>query len=122
MDKRSLQLGMNASTAANRLRSDLLFSFVKLAGHKCHRCGGELTRESFSVEHIKPWLGADDAVELFFDIENIAFSHQSCNYSAGGKGRSTQFTPEDRASRDRASKARHWTPEKRREHYLRTGR
>ncbi|WP_414674526.1 HNH endonuclease [Luteibacter sp.] len=113
---------MNVSTAANRLRSDLLFAFIKSAGHLCYRCGGELTRESFSVEHIRPWIDSGNAVDLFFDLNNIAFSHQSCNYSAGGKGRAKQFTHEQRVLRDKASKSRHWTPQKRREHYLRTGR
>lgn len=80
--KKQQQLGMNPGTAAHRLIKDLLFSFVVSAGHKCHHCKEELTRETFSVEHKEPWLDAANPSERFFDLKNIAFSHQSCNSAA----------------------------------------
>lgn len=77
--KKSAQLGMNVSTAGGRLTKDLLFQFVVNSGAKCHRCGGELTRDTFSVDHIIPWLHTDEPVKSFFDLSNIAYSHLSCN-------------------------------------------
>lgn len=80
--KKTLQLGMNPSTASGRLVKDLLFDFVEKSGIKCYRCNGDLTRNTFSIEHKKPWLDSENPVELFFDLGNIAFSHLSCNASA----------------------------------------
>ena len=121
MDKKALKLGMNYSTAANRLRSDLLYHFAIKFGHKCHRCSKDLTRETFSVEHIEPWLNSDDPVKNFFDISNIAFSHQSCNYSHGGKGAIRRFSKEQMAERKRTKKRESYCPIKRAQKYERLG-
>lgn len=84
--KKSKQLGMNVSTASGRLVKDLLFSFIVEAGRDiCYCCGGKLERSDFSIEHKIPWLDSDDPVGMFFDIENIAFSHLRCNISAARK-------------------------------------
>lgn len=83
MESRAKQLGMNPGTASHRLVKDLLYDFVIKAGHKCHRCGKEMDRENFSIEHIEPWLHSPDPVALFFDISNIAYSHLRCNAAAG---------------------------------------
>jgi hypothetical protein len=80
--KKHQQLGMNAGTAAHRLLKDILFKLVTDAGHVCHRCGGVLAREDFSIEHVKPWLDSVNPAKLYFDLENIAFSHKACNYGA----------------------------------------
>lgn len=88
--KKTEQLGMNPSTASGRLVKDLLFSMAKELGHKCFQCGGELCRETFSVEHKQPWLDSDDPVKLYFDLTNIAFSHKSCNF---GAARNTKIPP-----------------------------
>lgn len=80
MVKKTNQLGVNPSTAAHRLRTDILFAFVKEKGCVCFRCGGELTRETFSIDHKVPWLDTEDPRKAFFDLDNIAFSHKSCNY------------------------------------------
>lgn len=82
MDKKSEQLGMNAGTASHRLTKDILFQFVVSGGHKCYRCGEELQRDNFSIEHKEPWLDSGNPVQLFFDLNNIAYSHLSCNVSA----------------------------------------
>ena len=78
--KKQNQLGMNPSTATGRLVKDLLFSYVK--DQPCHVCGKALTRETFSIDHKVPWLDSEDPLALFFDLDNIAFSHKSCNYGA----------------------------------------
>lgn len=78
-DRKAQLLGMNFVTARNRLDRDLLFAFAKKLGHKCHRCGKDLTRDTFSVDHIENWSMSDDPVKAFFDIDNVAFSHMWCN-------------------------------------------
>ncbi len=80
--KKALQLGMNPSTANSRLNRDILFMLVIASGHKCYRCGGELTRETFTIEHKEHWLDSEDPKAKFFDLANIAFSHHSCNSGA----------------------------------------
>jgi len=79
--KKKNQLGMHPSTASNRLCKDLIWDFVvKTEQNHCYHCHHEMTRESFSIEHKTPWLDSDDPLGMFFDLENISFSHQSCNY------------------------------------------
>lgn len=81
-EKKKIQLGMNPSTASGRLVKDLLWDLIKKTDqHHCCKCGLEMSRDSFSIEHIIPWLDSDDPVKLFFDLENISFSHHSCNVS-----------------------------------------
>lgn len=84
--KKNEKLGMNASTASNRLVKDLLFNFIISSGHKCFWCGEELTRETFSIEHKIPWLNSEDPKSLFFDIDNISYSHFLCNVKAAKRG------------------------------------
>ena len=104
MDKRHLQLGMNPSSAAHCLRMDTLFRLVQETGHVCFRCGGPLTRDTFSLEHKRPWLDSEDPKGLFFDQSNIAFSHKSCNYGAA-KRPNKRFPSE--VARRKAAASRH---------------
>jgi hypothetical protein len=79
-NKKKVQLGMNPSTASGRLVKDILFSLVCETGKNiCFHCGKEMFRDSFSIEHKIPWLDSENALELFFDLKNISFSHLSCN-------------------------------------------
>lgn len=75
------QLGMSFGTACHRLRKQLLFQFARrLELTTCSRCGLEIqSADDLSIEHIQSWLHSADPVELFFDTENIAFAHRSCN-------------------------------------------
>lgn len=95
-NKKTKQLGMAIGTASHRLRMDLLWAFVCGADIVCHRCGEEMTRETFSIDHKDDWLDSDDPVERFFDLKNISFSHFSCNYRAARKP--TKHSDEDLAS------------------------
>ena len=72
-------LGMNPQTAKYRLDRDLLFDLAVKAGYKCFRCSGELTRETFSVDHKQNWSVAADPKAVYFDLSNVAFSHHGCN-------------------------------------------
>jgi hypothetical protein len=127
VDKKQLQLGMNPGTATHRLVKDLLFRFAVECGHVCHRCKQALARDTFSIDHIEPWLDSVDPVRLFFDLNNVAFSHLKCNAAAGRKvGRGKTRYPQYLGRRRRASNYAHdarriYDPTKRREQYLRTG-
>lgn len=79
-DKKKMQLGMNPSTASHRLVKDTLWRLITLAGFTaCVKCGLEMTRDTFSIEHLEPWLDSEDPVGLYFDQQNIGFSHLKCN-------------------------------------------
>ena len=82
--KKSDQLGMAIGTASGRLRKMIMFSLVRETGRDvCYRCGKKIHDiDTLSIEHITPWLDSDDPKELFFDLDNIAFSHMTCNISA----------------------------------------
>jgi hypothetical protein len=124
-DKKSLQLGMNASTAANRLVKDILFSFVQKAGIACYQCEGELFRENFSIEHKTAWLDSEDPQKLFFDLENISFSHRDCNSKARRTSKLSTEEKLDAKERHRSYRQNYmkenYTKEKRKDKYLRTG-
>ena len=76
-------LGMPHGTAQAKLRKLILFDLLKRHGEKvCYQCGKTIeTIKELSIEHKKPWLGID--VALFWDLNNIAFSHLKCNISNG---------------------------------------
>lgn len=75
----AIQLGMPFGTACNRLRKNILFQFiVRLKENVCFKCGESiLVVEDLSIEHKEPWEGRD--AKLFWDLNNIAFSHLKCN-------------------------------------------
>ena len=62
----------------------LLFRFIKeLKLNKCYRCEKEICKVAeFSIDHKNSWLASTNPKEAFFDMENIAFSHRSCNSAA----------------------------------------
>jgi HNH endonuclease len=82
--KKRDQLGIDPGTATSRLKKGLLFKYVKLANDNfCYRCGEEIDNaEELSVEHKIPWLDSKDPISLFFDLDNVSFSHLSCNIKA----------------------------------------
>lgn len=123
--KMAKQLGMNPSTASGRLVKDLLFKFVIEAGHKCFRCNGTLTRDTFSIEHKISWLDSDNSVGLFFDLDNIAYSHRSCNSAAGSRPYKYATEEERQQAKldgHRRYKKKYYTKEKRQAQYRRTGK
>ncbi len=72
-------IGMVFGTATHRFRKIIMFDLVKrLNLDLCYRCGNFIKKiENFSIEHKKSWLHKD--VNLFWDLNNIAFSHLKCN-------------------------------------------
>jgi hypothetical protein len=79
-NKRAVEtLGMSHGAACNRLRKMVLFrQLTKYGDNVCVRCGQKIENiEELSIEHIKPWEGI--SAELFWDLDNVAFSHLRCN-------------------------------------------
>src|ERR1700694_1743345 len=74
-------LGLPYGTASHRLWRNVLHNLLLAHGeNRCHVCGGAiLTSGELSLEHKKPWEGRENGIELFWDLENIAFSHKRCN-------------------------------------------
>ena len=94
--KKAEQLGMPYGTANSRLRKQILFRYVqKCKDDTCFHCGRKIEDiDNFSIEHKVPWL--DNNIELFWDLDNIAFSHLKCNTSAARrttKGQRIHGTP-----------------------------
>lgn len=73
------QLGMSPGAAAGKLRKLVLFRALKKHGENvCVKCLGMIdTPDDLTIEHIKPWEGR--SAELFWDLDNVAFSHARCN-------------------------------------------
>jgi len=82
--KKAEQLGMPYGTACGRLRKMVLFDILKKYNlNNCYRCGETINNiKDLSMEHKKAWLDSSNPCELFFDINNIAFSHLKCNIVA----------------------------------------
>lgn len=129
MDKKQLQLGMNPSTAQQRLLRDLLYKLiVETDKDVCFHCGKPLSRETFSIEHKKPWLDSKDPKALFFNLDNIAFSHHSCNVGAARKPNQKYYSREEKRfaanesqNKKRQEEGRVYDSVSRREKYLRNG-
>lgn len=129
-EKRKELLGEHPATASGKLLRSLLFNFIKDAGIVCFRCGKEMSREDFSIEHKKSWMQADNPVEAFFDLENVTYSHKKCNYGAGSRKRALCGTASSykRGCRcdpcrlaQNTQRMKYYTPERRRLQYLKTG-
>ena len=126
-EKRKAQLGIPVGTASARLRKALLFQCVQeLNKDYCHQCSKKIeSLEEFSIEHIQPWLDSENPKELFYDLNNIAFSHIKCNIGAARRINKKYFTPEDRLEADRKLSRdyakRVYSKERRQRKYRETG-
>lgn len=80
---KTAQLGMDGGKARNILVKSLLYSMARVIGlDVCCRCHHKIaTISELSIDHIVPWLDSENPAELYFDLENVAFSHTLCNYS-----------------------------------------
>jgi hypothetical protein len=116
---------MPFGTAQGRLKKRIFFSLVQRLGLDiCFRCGKRiLTAEDLSCDHKKPWL--DISLELFWDLDNIAFSHRGCNSAAFRVSNKLYFTQEAfigaRRKRNAATKRKSYTPENRHQKWVTTG-
>lgn len=124
--KKQQQLGMNPSTAAGRLVKDILYKFVVDTGQNaCYHCGEQMSRETFSIEHKEPWLDSENPLGLYFDLENISYSHQSCNSGAARSAKRKYETPEEanqaKLKQSRERRKAIYDPTQRSERYKTTG-
>jgi hypothetical protein len=85
--KKAEQLGMPHGTASGKLQKAILFDLLKqLNKNYCFQCSAEIeTIRELSIEHKIPYLDSENPVKLFFDLDNIAFSHLNCNSGAARK-------------------------------------
>ena len=84
--RKSAFLGMPHGTAIGRLRKMILFHLLqKHDENVCFRCSRTIeTADELSIEHKQPWEGI--SVELFWSLDNIAFSHRACNVPHSYRG------------------------------------
>lgn len=125
MSKKQEQLGMNPSTAQHRLLKDILWDFILQTGKSsCCKCAKEMSRETFSVEHLVPWLDSDKPTELFFDLNNIGFSHKLCNIKDARKPHKKLDREAYAIERRKKNTDNHrikYCPDKRKKKYQETG-
>ena len=98
--QKTLLLGENFSTAANKLRKAIMFSLIQeLNRDICHRCTLKIDSISeLSIEHIESWQSAEDPSESFYDLKNISFSHLKCNIRAVHREKKYASPEEKRAA------------------------
>ena len=94
------QLGVSIGTASYRLRKVIFFKLLQETGKDtCFRCGLKIESEKeLSLDHKIPWL--DNSPELFWDIDNVAFSHGYCNVRAARRGTTESSLRKNRARRN----------------------
>ena len=115
---------MNPSTASNRLVKDVLWKLIQQTGQSaCCKCGEPMSRETFSIEHLTPWLDSENPLHSYFDLDNIAFSHLKCNIEDGRKPpkKYENFVGRHPSKKQNDSR-RVYCPDKRKKQYLRTGK
>jgi hypothetical protein len=73
--------GMPRGTANSKLRKKILFELLRKAGaNKCRHCGLDIVlSEDLAIEHLQDWRNDPD---LFWVLNNIAFSHLNCSSGA----------------------------------------
>lgn len=71
-------LGVPHGTALVHLRRKIIYNL--LPDQICYRCKQPIeSDEDLSIDHIEPWEDRENGKELFWDLDNIAFSHKRCN-------------------------------------------
>lgn len=84
--KRQNILGESFGAATCKLRKAIMFDLAqKLNLTVCFRCGKEIQLKDFSIEHKIAWMNSENPIDMFYDLDNIAFSHRSCNSRAASR-------------------------------------
>jgi AP2 domain. len=88
-EKRSEILGESIDGAWYKLRKMILFNQAKESGKDiCCRCHKKIENiDEFSIDHIESWEKSYDPKKSFYDMNNIAYSHERCNYLNDGSQR-----------------------------------
>jgi hypothetical protein len=98
--RRAALLGMPFGTAASKLRKSIIMHLAQqLEQDICFKCKRRIeTLEEWSIEHKDSWQRADDPVQAFWDLDNIAFSHIGCNKpETGHPAHNRKIAPEGTA-------------------------
>lgn len=125
--KKTEQLGQSHGAAVHKLRKSIIFALLGMLNlNVCFQCNESINNiEDLSIEHKIPWLDSKDPQALFFDLNNIAFSHLSCNCRAARPTNKKYFSSEEKTQAgkdaDKRYKQKNYTKEKRHSQYLRTG-
>ena len=111
--EKSKQLGVNFSTASNQLRKLMMFRLVQKCGEAvCFRCGRTIDDPAdLSLDHKKDWLHSEQVQELFWDLDNIAFSHKRCNILASLDKRYKSRNITELKNRNKKFQVRKWDNE-----------
>lgn len=85
------QLGMDFSLANQKLMRMVVWNLAKICGmDNCYQCKQPIVKpEQLSLEHKQPWRGAngrESRPDLFWNLDNIAFSHTWCNCGSPTRG------------------------------------
>lgn len=93
--KKNQQLGMSHGKARAKLLKSILFHLVqKLNLDTCFQCRKKIENiDELSIEHKVPWLDDKDPQKMFFDLDNISFSHYKCNVGAARRCYKPQKQP-----------------------------
>jgi len=88
---------MSPGKASGRLKKEIMFNLLSRLGENiCFQCLKTIdSADELSVEHKTPWLNSEDPCRLFYDPENIAFSHLRCNSSAARRPNKIYNDPKD---------------------------
>lgn len=94
IEKKSEQLGMSFGRACHKLRQSIMFMLVQESGRDlCVRCGKRIESvDDMSIEHITSWQDVDPV--LFWDLDNIGFSHRKCNVVDRKPGPAPRICPD----------------------------
>lgn len=87
------KLGQGFTSARKLLLKKIVWDFiVKCDLNKCFRCGLPMSFEDYSLEHKVAWYNSEISKDLYFDLDNISYSHAKCNREHGTKERKTLRT------------------------------
>ena len=77
-------LGMPVGTAEKHLRKSVIHELARQLGKNlCCRCGSEIAEpDELALVHVQGW---EESPAQFWDLNNVAFSHASCQAERSGK-------------------------------------
>lgn len=93
-DKIYSQLNMSFSKASYLLKKQLFYSLLKQKQlHICYRCNNEISNcKELSIDHIEDWLSSANPKFSFYNLDNLAYSHLTCNIKAQKRNKANILT------------------------------
>lgn len=114
--RRQNLLKMGIGKANHHLKKSIMFYLAgKLSLLTCHRCKQPIAHvQQFSIDHKESWQKSANPIQSFFSLENIAFSHTSCNTAAAIRYRKYKTPEEAKAAKAKQQKSPKYLAVKRR--------